>query len=130
VSEGLNIHGTGFEGDKEIYYASLDDWKAALKQQAATFNAQQQTPAPTTSSAPTMTASNSRNFRPATANKAAAISLPISAALATDASVALQVILSAQEQAHGTSASGTKVATLDASIKAGTQTTTATRTTV
>jgi hypothetical protein len=100
VSGGNNVF--GIHG-KNNYYASLDDWKADLKKQAAAFVAAPTSDA-TASPAPPTTTANVQNGQTTTAiptsaaNKSVVALLPQSSAATSGASAALQILLQFQEE--------------------------------
>ncbi len=107
MAEQLNMPGALVIGNKDIYYPSLDAWKADLKQQAAAFGAQQQTPAATALATVAATASSAAmpalTTAPIATNAAklasqARVTLPVAdSAPATNASIALQILLTTQD---------------------------------
>lgn len=99
VSEGYNVPGAVVQGGQDLYYATVADWKAALKQQATAFDAQQQVTAAAQSSA--VVAAVSSAAAPASAATPAAMAKPsiqtlltYDSASATSANIALQILLS------------------------------------
>lgn len=119
VAGGMNIPGRLVINGKSIYYASVDDWKADLKQQAAAYAAQPPAPsqmAPSAAVALTAAATGGQNTATAaTPNKVAVALPPQNGESATNASIALQVLLSVQEANHAampaTAESATKTGT-------------------
>jgi hypothetical protein len=121
VAEKMNIKGAYVVGDQDIYYASVDAWKAALKTQAAAFDVQQKQDANATTSsavdatAPTLSAITANAQTAATTpTKATATLTPQVAAPTSGASIALQVLISAQAEAstRATAAGSAKTAAL------------------
>jgi hypothetical protein len=115
VSAGFNVPGALVQGGQDLYYASVDDWKAALKQQAAAFNAQQQ--ASTTAQSSTVVAAISSPAAPASTAGPAATAKPSIQTLltsnspsATNANIALQILLSDQARTHAESSGAAKAA--------------------
>ena len=103
VAQETNIPGHLMVGSQDIYYSSLDAWKADLKKQAVAFDADS-TSGDTASSAPTTMAPNVQSGQTTTgiktnaANKSAVALPPRNSAAATDASAALQILLQFQNE--------------------------------
>jgi hypothetical protein len=104
VAKQKNIPGALVVGGKLISYATLDDWKADLKSQAAAYVAQPQvsgetaltvTAAATTSAA---TGANGGESSAKTEDKSLVPLHPEPGASATDASIALQSMLKFQDE--------------------------------
>jgi hypothetical protein len=98
VAEEKNIHGAYIVGGKEIYYASLDDWKADLKKQAAAVVTQPPASDEAVASGTTAASINGSQSTTKPAVNAVAALLPKGGAPATDASVALQILLKFQDE--------------------------------
>ena len=114
VALRLNVHGSGYIGDQEVYYASLNDWKADLQKQSAAFAARQQPAQAAASATATSTADavassvaaataasvQTVQSTSSAAGSAAAVSLSRGSAPVTGASIALQVLLNVQDAEH------------------------------
>jgi hypothetical protein len=109
VAQQKNVLGFATIGGQSVAYATVADWKSALTQQAAAWNAQQAT------ATATATAPSAANQSPSTASGVAPTTTASSKAKPAPASgqdtaagIALQLILSGQNAKHETSTSAAK----------------------